>query len=36
MPFFKSLPEGSGPGNIFAAYPEIYSHWTQMGEALIN
>lgn len=36
MPFFKSLPEGAGPGNIFAAYPEIYSHWTQMGEALIN
>jgi uncharacterized peroxidase-related enzyme len=36
MSFFKSLPEGSGPGNIFKAYPEIYSHWTQMGEALIN
>jgi len=36
MPFFKSLPQGAGPGNIFAAYPEIYSHWTQMGEALIN
>lgn len=36
MPFFKSLPEGAGPGNIFTAYPEIYSHWTRMGEALIN
>jgi len=36
MPFFKSLPDGAGPGNIFAAYPEIYSHWTRMGEALIN
>jgi len=36
MPFFKSLPADSGPGNIFAAYPEIYGHWTKMGEALIN
>jgi uncharacterized peroxidase-related enzyme len=36
MPYFKSLPEGAGPGNIFTAYPEIYSHWTRMGEALIN
>ncbi|MDA0651918.1 MAG: carboxymuconolactone decarboxylase family protein [Proteobacteria bacterium] len=36
MSFFKSLPDGAGPGNIFSAYPEIYSHWTQMGEALIN
>jgi uncharacterized peroxidase-related enzyme len=36
MPFFKSLPDSAGPGNIFTAYPEIYSHWTQMGEALIN
>jgi uncharacterized peroxidase-related enzyme len=36
MSFFKSLPDGAGPGNIFTAYPEIYSHWTQMGEALIN
>jgi len=36
MPFFKSLPDGAGPGNIFTAYPEIYSHWTKMGEALIN
>ena len=36
MSFVKSLPEGSGPGNIFSAYPEIYGHWTKMGEALIN
>ena len=36
MPYFKSLPENAGPGNIFAAYPEIYAHWTKMGEALIN
>ena len=36
MSYFKSLPEGSGPGNIFKSYPEVYSHWTQMGEALIN
>ena len=36
MPFFKSLPENSGPANVFAAYPEIYGHWTKMGEALMN
>lgn len=36
MSFFKSLPADAGPGNIFAAYPEIYGHWTRMGEALIN
>jgi uncharacterized peroxidase-related enzyme len=36
MPFFKSLPETAGPGNVFAKYPEIYRHWAQMGQALIN
>jgi len=36
MPFFKSMPENAGPGNVFSAYPEIYRHWAQMGQALIN
>jgi uncharacterized peroxidase-related enzyme len=36
MPYFKSLPDNAGPGNIFAAYSDIFGHWTQMGEMLIN
>jgi len=36
MPFLKSLPEESGPGNVFAKYPEIYRYWARMGQALIN
>jgi AhpD family alkylhydroperoxidase len=36
MPFFKSLPDDAGPGNVFSAYPEIFGHWAEMGEALIN
>jgi uncharacterized peroxidase-related enzyme len=36
MPFFKSMPETAGPGNVFSAYPEIYRHWAEMGQALIN
>jgi uncharacterized peroxidase-related enzyme len=36
MPFFKSLAADSGPGAVFSAYPEIYQHWAEMGQALIN
>jgi AhpD family alkylhydroperoxidase len=36
MPFLKPYTDKSGPGEVFHAYPEIYRHWTQMGEALIN
>ncbi len=36
MPYFKSLPDNAGPGNIFAAYSDVFGHWTQMGEKLIN
>lgn len=36
MPFLKSHNEKSGPGDVFQAYPEIYRHWTEMGQALIN
>ena len=36
MPFFKSHGLNSGPGDVFSAYPEIYRHWAEMGQALIN
>jgi len=36
MPYFKSMPDDSGPADVFAAYPEIYGHWTKMGQALMN
>ena len=36
MPFLKSHHEKSGPGDVFQAYPEIYRHWAEMGQALIN
>jgi len=36
MPFLKSHNEKSGPGDVFHAYPEIYRHWAEMGQALIN
>lgn len=36
MPLLKSHTEKSGPGDVFQAYPEIYRHWAEMGQALIN
>ena len=36
MAFFKSMPDNAGPGQEFSAYPEIYRHWAEMGQALIN
>jgi uncharacterized peroxidase-related enzyme len=36
MAFFKSLPDGAGPANVFAKYPEIYSLWSNMSQALMN
>ena len=36
MPFLKSHNEKSGPGDVFHAHPEIYRHWAEMGQALIN
>jgi uncharacterized peroxidase-related enzyme len=36
MPFFKSLPQKAGPGNVFAARPDIYGAWAKMSEALMN
>lgn len=36
MPFLKSHNDKSGPGDVFSAYPEIYRHWAEMGQLLIN
>jgi uncharacterized peroxidase-related enzyme len=36
MPFFKSLPDDAGPGNVFTKYPEIYRLWSTMSDALMN
>ena len=36
MPFLKSHNEKSGPSDVFHAYPEIYRHWAEMGQELIN
>lgn len=36
MPFLKSHNAGSGPGDVFSKYPEIYRHWAEMGQLLIN
>jgi len=34
--FFKSLPDGTGPANVFTKYPGIYRLWSQMSQALMN
>lgn len=36
MPFLKSHQENAGPGDVFQAYPAVYRHWAEMGQALIN
>ena len=36
MSFFKSPPENAGPANVFTKYPEIYSLWSTMSQALMN
>lgn len=36
MPFFRSLADDSGPGNVFTAYPHIYKLWSEMSQALMN
>ena len=36
MPFLQSHKENAGPAEVFNTYPEVYCHWAQMGEALIN
>lgn len=36
MPYLKSHHDQSGPGDVFSKYPEIYRHWAEMGQTLIN
>lgn len=36
MPFLKSLPDDSGPANVFSRYPDIYGAWAKMSQALMN
>ena len=36
MSFFKSLPGNAGPANVFSAHPDIYRHWSEMSQALMN
>jgi len=36
MAFFKSLPDDAGPANVFTKYPDIYSLWSNMSQALMN
>jgi uncharacterized peroxidase-related enzyme len=36
MPFFPSLPEDATTKQIFAAHPEIYSHWVRVSEAILR
>lgn len=36
MPFFKSFPAEAGPPAIFVKYPELYRHWSEMSQAMMN
>jgi alkylhydroperoxidase family enzyme len=36
MPHLKSMPENAGPPLVYTAYPDIYSPWSEMSEALMN
>lgn len=36
MPFLDSYPDNAGPPNIFKRYPELYRHWSEMSEVLMN
>lgn len=36
MPHFKSLPANANPGTVFAKYHEIYGHWANMGQEMMN
>ena len=36
MPFFPSMPENATTKHVFAAHPEIYSHWTRVSEAILR
>lgn len=36
MPFLDSYPDNAGPPNIFKRYPELYRHWSEMSQVLMN
>ncbi len=36
MPFLDSYPDNAGPPNIFKRYPQLYRHWSEMSELLMN
>jgi len=36
MPFFPSMPEDATTKHVFAAHPEIYSHWVRVSEAILR
>lgn len=36
MPFLASFSADAGPPSIYTQYPEIYSPWSTMSEALMN
>ena len=36
MPFFPSMPDDAGPRTVFKRYPDIYSSWSTMSQALMK
>jgi len=36
MPFFPSMPKIATTKHVFAAHPEIYSHWVRVSEAILR
>lgn len=36
MPFIETLAPDAGPPAIYAAYPDIYRHWSEMSQAMMN
>jgi len=36
MPFFPSMPADATTKHIFAAHPEIYSHWARVSEPILR
>jgi uncharacterized peroxidase-related enzyme len=36
MSFFKTLPDDTGPPNVFTRYPDIYGAWSKMSQELMS
>ena len=36
MPFFPSMPADATTKHVFTAYPEIYSQWARVSEAILR